>query len=165
MLGNLTTRWGTIARAFHVVGVLLILTLIIHGWWMTEFPPREARLFQYSWHASFGYALLALTVLRLLWRWMNVVPDAPAGSTAWERIAAHVGHWGLYVLMLGASFAGWVLAGTFRAPLDAKLFGFIPVPAIATNENPALHEQAEGLHMILSWALAALVIVHVAAAL
>ena len=165
MLGNQSTRWGTVARAFHVVGALLILWLIIHGWWMTEFPPREMRLYHYSWHASFGYALLALTVLRLLWRWLNVVPDAPTGSTALERAAAHIGHWGLYLLMFAASVAGWALAGTFRGPLDAKLLGFITVPAIATNENPASHELFEEWHVYLSWALAALVVIHIAAAI
>jgi cytochrome b561 len=165
MLGNQSTRWGTVARAFHGIGLLLILALIIHGWWMTEFPPREQRLFHYSWHASIGYALLFLTALRLVWRWLNVVPDAPAGSTALERTAAHIGHWGLYLLMLAASVSGWGLAGTFRAPLDAKLFGIMPVMAIASNENPATHEQLEVLHIWFSWSLAALVVIHIAAAI
>lgn len=165
MLGNSVTSWGVMARVIHASAALLILVLLGHGWWMVEFPPREVRVFHYSWHASFGYALLALTVFRLVWRWLNAVPAAPAGSAKWEVALAHIGHWGLYLLMLAAAILGWGLAGTFGAPLDAQLLGFIPMPAIASNTNPELHGQLESLHALASWTLAALVVVHVLAAL
>jgi cytochrome b561 len=162
---NSENRWGLVSRAFHSIGVLLMAFLLAHGWWMVTYAARESRVEHYTWHASFGYAFLAITLARLVWRWTQTVPLDPPGSRTWEKWAAHLGHWGLYLLMLATSFLGWGLAGTFRTPLDARLFGIIPVPAIASAENPQLHGQLEEAHETFSWLLAALVVVHIAAAL
>ena len=74
--------------------------------------------------------------------------------------------------MLAASVSGWVLAGTFRAPMNRDLFG-LQIPAIVSagsvaltsGADRALHELAERAHAILSWLLALMVIVHVIGAL
>lgn len=71
----------------------------------------------------------------------------------------------LYVLTLCISISGWLLAGTFRKPIEATLFGFIPVPLIINNQNRPLHDILEQTHLILSYLLLALIVVHVAAAL
>ena len=160
MIRNSATTWGIAARFFHGAGALVILGLIGHGWWMTEFAPRAERMGHYQTHASFGYLLIALMVLRLLWRWMNEVPALP-NAPAWERWAAHAGHWGLYVLTFGAAFSGWGLAGTFRQPIDS-VFGWFQVPALASGN--ALHKPLEEAHELLSWTLAFLVLAHVASA-
>src|SRR6266542_2064213 len=97
------TRWSTASQAFHWIGAMLIFVLIGHGWWMTEFAPRAARLANYSVHGSVGYFVLALTLVRLLWRWTHAAPPLPAAAPAWERIAARLSHWGLYVFILAAS--------------------------------------------------------------
>ena len=162
MLGNTEEKFGLVGRGLHNLSALLVLVLIGHGWWMVTFAAREMRVTHYTWHASIGYALLALVVIRLLWRWTHTVPPVLAGSAPWERWAAHLGHWGLYALMLATSVLGWGLAGTFRTPLDAKLLGIIPMPAIASAD---MHGQLEEMHEIAAWSLAALIVVHVAAAL
>src|SRR6185503_17625446 len=126
----------------------------------------------YTWHAMLGYDLLAITVIRLLWRWLNPAPQLPPDLKPWERLSAQLGHAGLYVLMLAASVSGWVLAGTFRAPMNRDLFG-LQIPAIVSagsvtltsGADRALHELAERAHAILSWLLALMVIVHVIGAL
>lgn len=165
MIRNTTETWGNPAKLLHWIGAALILALLVHGWWMTHLVPREGRLVNYAWHAALGYDLLALTVLRLLWRWRNETPAAPPGLTARERLAAKIGHWALYVLMLAATVSGWGLAGTFRNPLDAKLLGLIEMPAIASAGNRALHEAFEEAHEFLAYALAVFVIGHVVAAI
>lgn len=162
MLNNTHDRWGWPARLMHGLGLLLIFILIIHGWWMTEFAPRESRFDQYAWHASFGYAVLLLTVLRMAWRAVYPAPQAPVKSEKWERNLAALGHIGLYVFMLCAAVLGWALAGTFSQPLDAKLLGIIPMPMIMSGS--ALHERLEEMHELFSWILAALVVFHILAA-
>jgi cytochrome b561 len=67
----------------------------------------------------------------------------------WERIAAHAGHIGLYVLMLAASVTGWALAGTFRNPMAADLFG-LSVPQIVASQDRALHGLFEESHLTLA---------------
>jgi len=164
MIRNSATDWGAIAKFLHWAGAALIVALLAHGWWMVEVPARDARFANYSWHASIGYATLVLLVIRIAWRWTNVVPALPSGAARWERASAALGHWGLYALTLCASFSGWALAGTFRRPLDASLLGLFPVPALVSSQDRTLHEQLESAHSVLAWVLLALIFVHIAAA-
>lgn len=164
-LRNTKTSWGEIAKAFHWAIAVLALFLVAHGWWMTHLVQRAGRLTQYQLHSAIGYDLLLLLALRLAWRAIEPAPPLPANLERWERIAARSGHVLLYLLMLGVSVSGWVLVGSFSRPIDAALLGFIPVPALASGPNRSLHEAMEGAHKILSYALLALVAVHVAAAL
>ena len=124
--------------------------------------PRPERFANYTWHAAIGYDLLALLVIRLLWRWMNPVPAMPADLKRWEVVAARSGHAGLYVLLFTASITGWGLAGTFRNPMRLDLFG-LPIPQIVSDR--ALHDFFEESHMIASYLLAALIVVHIAGSL
>jgi cytochrome b561 len=164
MIGNSTTAWGWPAKLLHWIGAILILLLLGHGWWMTHMAARPDRLANYAGHAGLGYDLLALLILRLLWRWTHAVPDLPADLERWERLTAQASHAGLYVFMLASTLTGWALAGTFRTPLDKDAFG-LPMPMIFVSQDRAMHEMFEDTHKILSYLLAALVVVHVAAAL
>ena len=148
------------SRLLHWAGAGLIFYLLIHGFWMVGLP-RELRFGHYETHAAVGYLFIAFTLARLAWRWTHAVPPQPAGAARWERIAAHAGHWGLYLLMLVSALSGWALAGTFSRPLDS-VFGWFRVPELVSNN--ALHGRLEQAHVVLSWALAALIAVHVASA-
>jgi cytochrome b561 len=127
MFRNTVAEWGWPAKALHWIGAVAILVLLGHGWWMTHMVARPERLANYAWHAALGYDLLALTIVRLLWRWLSPVPALPADSKPWERLAAHGGHAGLYVLLFVVSATGWVVAATFRTPMTADLLG-ISIP-------------------------------------
>jgi cytochrome b561 len=164
MLRNSQIEWGLPSKILHWVAALAVLVLLVHGWWMVHLAPRPERFANYTWHAAIGYDLLALLVLRLLWRWLNPVPAMPADSKRWEVLAAQAGHVGLYLLMFAASLSGWALAGTFKRPMALDLFG-LPVPQILSAGNRALHDFFEEAHMISSYLLAALVVVHIAASL
>ena len=164
MIGNTDTAWGWPAKLLHWVGAIVILLLLGHGWWMTHFAPRPERLAHYAGHAGLGYDLLALLILRLLWRWTHAVPALPAGLARWEWLSARAGHIGLYVLMFCSALTGWALAGTMRTPFDRDAFG-IPVPLIFVSRDRFWHDLFEQSHMILSYLLAALVLVHFCGAL
>ena len=123
MTRNTHAEWGWPAKLLHWIAALAILILLLHGWWMAHMTPRPERAVNYAWHAAIGYDLLALLVLRLLWRWMNPVPAMPDNLQRWEVLAARAGHIGLYVLLFGASLTGWALAGTFRRPMAQDAAG------------------------------------------
>jgi cytochrome b561 len=59
---------------------------------------------------------------------------------------------------------GWALAGTFGNLLNKDAFG-LPFPMIFAGQERAMHELFESSHSILSYALAALVVVHIGEAL
>jgi cytochrome b561 len=163
MIRNSSIGWGLVSRLFHWCAAALVLYLVTHGFWMTEFAARSERFGHYQTHASVGYGLIAFMLLRLLWRWTNEVPVLPAATPRWERAAAHAAHWGLYLLTLAAALSGWALAGTFRRPLDS-FFGIFNVPALVSGGGRNLHDVLEETHAVLSWALAVLVLVHIASA-
>lgn len=162
MLRNSQTAWGWPSKLLHWIAAIAVLILLIHGAWMVHFAPRPERFANYTWHAAIGYDLIALLVLRLLWRWMNPVPAMPNDLKRWEVVAARAGHIGLYILLFVSAVTGWALAGTFRNPMRLDLFG-IPVPQIVSNR--AWHDFYEEFHMISSYLLAALVVVHIAGSL
>jgi len=164
MLGNSETTWGWPAKLLHWIGAILILLLLGHGWWMTHFAPRPDRLAHYTGHAALGYDLLALLIIRLLWRWTHAVPALPVDIQPWERLSARAGHVGLYLLMLGSTLTGWALAGTFRSPMNKDALG-LTVPSIYTSQDRAMHGLFEESHELLSYALAILIVVHLVAAL
>jgi cytochrome b561 len=164
MIGNSDNVWGWPAKLLHWIGAILILLLLGHGWWMTHFAPRADRFAHYLGHAALGYDLLALLILRLLWRWTHAVPSLPSGLAPWERISAQAGHIGLYLLMFGSTLTGWALAGTFRQPMNKDVFGLI-VPSIYTSRDRAMHGLFEESHLILSYLLLALIVVHLIGAL
>jgi cytochrome b561 len=162
MFRNSATRWGWPAKLLHWIGALAILVLLVHGWWMTHLAARPDRIANYNWHAALGYDVLALLVLRLLWRWVNPVPALPSDLRRWERMAAQAGHIGLYVLMFAASVTGWGLAGTFRTPMSRDLLG-LPIPQLVQDRS--FHDLFEGSHTILSYLLGALIVVHICGSL
>jgi cytochrome b561 len=164
MVRNTAMRWGVLAKALHWVGAALILVLLGHGSWMTHLAPRPDRLANYTWHAALGYDLFALTLARLVWRWLNPVPALPADLARWERIAARAGHIGLYLLMLAAGVTGWALAGTFRVAMDKDVFG-LGIPALISSQDRSVHDLFETTHLILAYGLAALAVAHLAGAL
>jgi cytochrome b561 len=164
MIGNTTTNWGWPAKLLHWAGAILILLLLGHGWWMTHMAARPDRLAHYAGHAALGYDLLALLIIRLLWRWTHAVPALPADLATWERLSAQAGHIGLYLLMFASTLTGWVLAGTFRVPMNKDAFG-LTVPQIITIQDRAVRGTIEESHLVLSYLLGALVVVHIIGAL
>lgn len=162
MLRNTDERWGWPAKVLHWVGAAAILILLLHGWWMTHLAPRPARIANYAWHAALGYDLVVLLIVRLLWRWTNVVPSLPPGLGPFERFAARISNVVLYLAMVAAALTGWALAGSFRTPLTADLFG-LNFPPLGAGQ--ASHEFFEQSHELLAYLLAALAIAHIFSAL
>ncbi len=161
-LRNTDLQWGTPAKTFHWLIALLILGMMVLGWVATNYPlsPTKIKLFQ--WHKSTGLVILALVVLRLIWRLGNRTPGLPAGMSGWQRRAVHLVHGLLYTLMLAMPLSGWVINSAANFPL--KLYGWFRVPAIAPADK-ALQTTAELVHLSLFWLLAILLMLHIAAAL
>ena len=164
MTRNSKTDWGWPAKILHWVGAAMILILIVHGWWMTHMTPRPERLVNYAWHAALGYDLFVILILRLLWRWLNPAPELPVGLQRWEHVAARLSHAGLYVLMFIVSLTGWMVATTFRVPMTKDLLG-IDVPPLVTTVDRSVRQWIEESHMVVAYVLAAVVLIHVVAAL
>jgi cytochrome b561 len=164
-LRNGPAAWGRVAKLFHWLSALLILFLVGYGWWMTHLVERAGRLTHYQLHSLIGWYVLLLIALRLVWRAFNPAPPLPAELPRWERATAHTAHWMLYVLMFVVSISGWMVADTFRQPIEATLFGLVPVPHLVDASHRSYRDAMEATHLVSSYVLLGLVAIHAAAAL
>ena len=160
-LRNEADRWGAPSLVLHWLTALLILALAGLGLWMTDLPPSLFKLKVYALHKSLGITVLALTVLRLAWLFPGRRPAALPGPR-WQRRAALGSHVALYALLLLVPLSGWWYNSTAGFPL--RWFGLVALPPLGAAD-PALKAIARDRHEWLFYALAGVVIVHVAAAL
>jgi len=164
---NTQTQWGVIARVLHGVIALLIITLFVVGLAMGEIGNIQDKIFVYAMHKSFGLLVLALILVRILWRLTNKAPADLPDIPKPMQLAAHAGHFGLYALMLVVPLTGW-LAHSLTG-FTSHWFGQENLPVLPTivakAESREVMHQAGELHELAAWAIAALVAVHVGAAL
>lgn len=164
MKTNATMRYAMPARVLHWVVAPLAIIQFYLGWESENVPNREASFALIQWHFQFGMLIFILMLLRLLWRVGRSAPDGEPGPR-WQRRAASATHILLYVLMFVLPLTGYVIWIWMDAP--RSVFGLFDVPALFTP--PAEDETGRAIawyiHHYSSYTLAALVLLHIAAAL
>ncbi|WP_347252053.1 cytochrome b [Legionella sp.] len=157
---NTETHFGTVAILLHWIIALLIIGLLILGLYMVELPISLEKLKLYGWHKEYGLLALALVIIRLGWRLINITPAL--SLPLWEKIAARTVHWAFYGFMLAMPLTGWLI--TSSAGLPASFFGLFTLPdLVAPNEeNRHLFEE---LHRWIGYGLIVTIILHTLAAL
>ena len=157
-------RYGATAIALHWILGLSIVAVICVGWYMTGLPFSPQRLKLYNWHKWAGVAILALSVLRLLWRLTHRPPALPAAVLAamprWQQAAHHGVHYLMYALFLIVPLVGWAYSSAAGFPI--VWFGVMPLPDLLPVDK-ALADAIKPWHGWAAFTLAALVVVHVAA--
>lgn len=115
----------------------------------------------YSGHKLGGIVILIVVLLRLLYRTTQGAPADEPTLEPWQRLVSHLTHWALYGLLLAVPIVGYVGISMFPA-LD--VFGLFTLPAVAAPDKQAA-QTALVVHGWLALLLAALIAMHVAAAL
>ena len=152
-------RYSLVAIGLHWLLALALAFQLSMGLGLESLGVRGFAAFQL--HKSVGIAVLLLSLLRLLWRWIYRPPPAPEkGATAWLAKAVHAG---LYLFMIGAPLTGWLLVSTDAVKVPTLLFGVLPWPHLPAPQG--LNDFAHGSHALLSWLGIALILLHVAGAL
>jgi cytochrome b561 len=167
-----SSRYSTIAIALHWIIAVLMVVNVVLGLSGDAVPDSWARPVIDT-HKSIGITVLGLAILRLLWRWSHPAPPLPAAYPRWERIAAHVAHALLYVLIFTLPITGWMHDSAWKdAPTHPmKLFGLVPWPRLGwiLSTEPVrkeqLHDLYFGWHVALAYALCVLFALHLVAAL
>jgi len=158
---NSQKTYGIIAQVLHWFVAALIFVQIPLGVYAANLPVSLARLQWLSYHKSLGLTILALVLLRLIWRWIDAPPALPSAMATWERRAAQVMHSMLYVVPMLAMFAGWLYASA--AGLSINWFGLILIPDLI-SKNAELAPLFKALHQWLVALLVLLLIGHIGAA-
>ena len=169
----LRSRYSRVAITLHWLIAFLIVFNLTLGWLLDEFDQALHRQ-MVGIHAIAGLSVLALSLMRVLWRLGHAPPPLPADLAAWQRRAAQAVHTALYVMMLTMPLIGWAIlsshpprAGGLGIPLVGSLeltpIGFIS--QWATPYQKMMHERFGDWHSIGAWIVASLLCLHVAGAL
>ncbi|QGP79800.1 cytochrome b [Sphingobium sp. CAP-1] len=154
------TRYTSVARALHWIIAILIIGNLAFGFAHDALPKDWAVM---PVHKSIGLTVLALTLLRLLWRLTHPAPPLPAAMPLWEKGAAHATHILFYALMLILPLSGWIMSSAGTRPLN--WFFLFDVPKFAVAKDDAIVGLSRGAHELLPWLWVALIALHVGAAL
>lgn len=154
-------RYTNTAIALHWLLALLIVGNLALGLYMSGLGFSMTRLKLYNWHKWAGMMILGLSALRLLWRLTHRPPAQPS-LPRWQELAANGTHRLLYALFFAVPLAGWAYSSASGFPV--VVFGVFPLPDWVVVDRE-LAAQLKPIHKWLALSLAALALLHVAAAL
>ncbi|SDO07404.1 cytochrome b561 [Filomicrobium insigne] len=153
------------ARTLHWLVVVLLAVQIPVGFYMA-YRGNDLNIWDaltnnlYSLHKLGGLAILAVVILRLLYRLTAGAPRHEPSLEGWQCVVSELNHWGLYLLLLVVPVLGYLGVAYFPA-LDA--FGF-KIPALVAPDK-AMSETVFFWHMVGAFALLTLIAMHIGAAL
>lgn len=161
-----TGSYTAVAKALHWLLGLALIAVFALGLYMHELPFSPQRLKLYSWHKWAGVSILALSVLRLVWRATHRPPALPdaviKAMPAWQHMAHVATHHLLYLLFMAVPLLGWAYSSAAGFPI--VMFGLWELPDFVPVSKE-LADLIKPLHKWSALAMAGLVIVHTAAAL
>jgi cytochrome b561 len=161
-LRNTSESWGTLAKLLHWLVAIGVFALIYYGLVQANMERGPEKLAVRETHGSIALLVFMLMSVRLAWRFLNETPAQPQDTPGWQRVAASLVHWGLYLFVFLQIFAGAMTVATGGKPLP--FFGLLTVP-LPVAEDADAHHFWEEVHEF-SWVIIALlIVVHVVAAL
>jgi cytochrome b561 len=161
-LKNTSTEYGSLAKALHWLIAIGLFALLYLGLQQSEMPRGDERSYIRFVHASIAVVVLLLMTIRIAWRFMNKVPLHPEGVPAWQRTAATLVHWGLYITVFVQLIAGAMVNGT--GGRGVPVFGWFTIP-MPVAKNGDAHEWWEEVHEFVWIPIAVLITIHVLGAL
>ena len=159
-------RYNSIAIILHWVMAVGFLMMLGSGLTMSyvENLEQSLKFNLYQWHKSGGVILLLATMLRIIWRFVGQAPKLTESFPKHERIAAKLGHVGLYAMMIIMPVSGWFIVSSSSYGLPTIVFNLFEWPHIPNLQaNKPVHEGAELVHFIGMIAFIALIAAHIGA--
>ncbi len=166
---TVSSHYNAVAKTLHWLIACGIIGMLALGWIMTSMPNAPLKFSLFQWHKSIGITIMLLAVFRLVWRLMHKTVPLPPGMPRWEIIAAKTTHVVFYVLIIGMPLTGWIMVSASPLNLPTILYGIIPWPHLPVL--PTLDNKREighffgGMHGLLAYLIAGLLVLHVGAAL
>jgi cytochrome b561 len=150
------------AKWFHwlivlLVGLELLIGVVTPNIRRNTTPDTLVNL-----HFSFGLLIIAVMILRVLWRLTHKTPPLPRGTPWWQSATAHAMHVALYVLLFLIPFAGWLWANGVGWQVVA--FWILPMPTLV-SKGWAYTWLASDAHVYLAVLICFLIALHILASL
>lgn len=156
-------RYAATTRALHwISAVLIIATLPIGTVMVREDLESSTQDLLFILHKNVGVIILALVVMRLIWRRLQPAPPMPDSLPGWQAGAARLTHWGLYAMLLVMTISGYVRVRAGDFPIE--MLDAISMPTLIP-ESETLEAIAKSVHFYGRFVLVALIALHVGAAI
>jgi cytochrome b561/polyisoprenoid-binding protein YceI len=160
--------YTAVAKSLHWLIALVIFVQFPLAWVMDDFTGIQ-KFQAYNFHKSLGITVLALMVLRLAWRVLHKAPTLPASMPAYERGAAKLGHFALYLAIFLMALSGWAMISASDKPsvlFQYTRFPLLPwISGLPVEDKKAYARIFEDVHGVLANVLLVLIGGHIAAAL
>ena len=156
------SRFTPAAIALHWLLAVLIIFNLCFGLYTIGLPLSPQKLKFFSWHKWVGVTIFILSAARLLWRLTHPVPPLPVTMKAWEQRVANASHSLLYVLFFAAPLTGWLFSSANG--FQTVYLGVLPIPDLL-SKNKEVADVLRFCHRWINYTMAALIVVHAAAAL
>jgi cytochrome b561 len=162
-MSDLPSRYSSTQKFLHWAMAVLIVVMVTVGLTMTNMGDGPTKNALYELHKSTGLVVLTLALMRIAVRSTRSVPPLEP-MPEWQRKAAYASHYSMYVLIVLVPLMGWIATSYCCKPVN--LFWTVPV-SLPIPDAPTM-EAAKPLfliHFTLAFMLAAIVTIHVTAAL
>jgi cytochrome b561 len=171
-VGHRSDHYGGPEMALHWLSATLVVSLLGSGLVMTRLGAGSADQFAaYQLHKALGITLLLVTTVRYALRVTRQAPKDPPALPRAARVAARIVHRALYVALVTVPLFGWALVSVSTFNVPTSLFGLVTWPhlPVLPDLDRDLRVQLEPVlatwHKALAYGLAALVLLHSAAAI
>src|SRR5699024_2117037 len=116
--------YNPVSKLLHWLIAVMIIAMLILGFYMTGLPLSPYKLKIYSWHKWMGISILLLSFVRVLWRLKYPAPDLPPQISLQASKMALAGHAALYALTFAVPLSGWLMSSA--KGVQTVWFGVMP---------------------------------------
>ncbi len=161
MQKNTKDQYGTVSKILHWGMAVLIISMLFCGLIMTDLSPSPFRWKVYMIHKSVGLVILFLIVSRLVWRFINIVPELPKSLPATHRNLAKLSPYILYAMMIVMVLSGYIMSD--MGGYAISFFDIFTLPHLF-SKNQSLSAIAAKTHGIAAYCFIVILTTHVFAA-
>ena len=153
--------YSSTAKSLHWLIVALLIAQFIFAWTMPHIGRNTPVTTLISLHFTFGVIILAVAIVRLIWRGIQGEPAPLEGLPRWQVQSARIIHWLLYVLLL-VPVLGWINASWRGMPII--LFG-AELPKLIATRAPGWGWTGDVHSLLAYYVMLTVVGLHVASGL
>jgi len=157
-----TAGYTCTAKSLHWLIVALLIAQFAAAWTMPHIGRNTPVTTVISLHFTIGIVILAVAVVRLVWRATHGEPEPQDGVPPWQVASARIVHWLLYALLFALPILGWINASWRGMPI--VMFG-VELPRLVATRAAGWGWTGDVHALLSNYLLLTLVGLHVLAAL
>ncbi|HEY6858916.1 MAG TPA: cytochrome b [Pseudolabrys sp.] len=157
-----TSGYKSSAKFLHWLIVALLMVQFMVAWNMPHIGRNTPVSTLISLHFTVGIVILAVAILRLVWRVIQGEPTPLDGVPPWQTRSARVIHWLLYLLLLVVPVLGWINASWRGMPV---VFFGLELPKLIGPRAPGWRWTGDVHNLLANYMMLTLVGLHILAGL